>query len=84
MDGFEACSQIINIYQANNKLFKLEKKDSDDSDSDRSVAKSVVHIIDDMFTKPLMVAYSGFVDESIREKAKKKGFDVCIESPLTI
>jgi CheY-like chemotaxis protein len=66
MDGFEACQQILGLYTSKNQLFKLEKNnDSDDSDSDRSVVREVEHIIDDMFTKPLMVAYSGLVNEEV-------------------
>lgn len=33
--------------------------------------------------KPLLVAYSGFVDDDIRQKGKEAGFDIVIEAPLT-
>ena len=42
------------------------------------------NIIDDMFTAPLMVAYSGLVNKEVEERAKEAGFDLVIESPLTV
>ena len=48
------------------------------------VAESVINIIDSKFTQPLMVAYSGLVNEEVRKNAKEAGFKVVIESPLTV
>ena len=33
--------------------------------------------------KPLIIAYSGFVDDMIRKNGKEAGFDEVIEAPLT-
>ena len=48
------------------------------------MAESVSNIIDGKFTQPLMVAYSGLVNEEVRKNAKEAGFKVVIESPLTV
>ena len=40
-------------------------------------------IIEDMYMHPLMVAYSGLVNDDVRKKCKEAGFKVVIESPLT-
>ena len=37
-----------------------------------------------MFNHPLMIAYSGLVNDDVRKKAKSAGFKVVIESPLTV
>lgn len=41
-------------------------------------------ILEHMYTHPLMVAYSSLVNDDVREKGKKAGFEVVIESPLTV
>jgi hypothetical protein len=41
-------------------------------------------IIEDMYTVPLMVAYSGLVNKDVEKMAKEAGFDLIIESPLTV
>jgi hypothetical protein len=51
--------------------------------SDKSIAESVNEIIEDMYMNPLMVAYSGLVNDDVRRKCKEAGFKVVIESPLT-
>ena len=53
-------------------------------DSIQKVVKSVNNIIDGKFTLPLMVAYSGLVNDDVRKNAKEAGFKVVLESPLTV
>ena len=86
MNGFEACRQIIDFYQ-NSNMFKLEKSKmqrGSRSSSEKSVSKAVNEILDDMFHLPLMIAYSGHVDDEVRQKCKEAGFKVVIDSPLTV
>ena len=88
MDGFEACRQIIDFYK-NLSTYRLEKPNKrqdqvEETKVNPKVAKSVSKIIDGKFTQPLMVAYSGLVNEEVRENAKEAGFKVVIESPLTV
>ena len=42
------------------------------------------NIIEDMATQPLMVAFSGLVNDEVRKDAKEAGFDLVIESPLSV
>ena len=88
MDGFEACRQIIDFYK-NLSTYKLDKPDKrmnqvEEMKINSKVAESVINIIDSKFTQPLMVAYSGLVNEEVRKNAKEAGFKVVIESPLTV
>jgi hypothetical protein len=53
-------------------------------DSSLSVLESVSSIIEEMVKHPLMIAYSGHVDDNVRKKAKEAGFQVVIENPLTV
>lgn len=53
-------------------------------DSSLSVLESVSSIIEEMVKQPLMIAYSGHVDDNVRKKAKEAGFQVVIENPLTV
>ena len=48
--GFEACRQIIAAYD--------DKKNNQKNNCHRA-------ILDDLFLEPLMIAYSGYVDEAI-------------------
>ena len=77
MDGFESCKQIFSLFQGSDMLFKLE-------DENPPEKRSVSNIIEDMFTQPLMVAFSGLVNDEVTSKAMKLGFDEIIEAPLTI
>jgi hypothetical protein len=40
-------------------------------------------ILDDLFLLPLMIAYSGFVDENVQKLAKDAGFSLIIEAPVS-
>ena len=88
MNGFEACRQIIDFFSNSNifkpeKTKKLERGYKKRNLSDKSIAESVNEIIEDMYMHPLMVAYSGLVNDDVRRKCKEAGFKVVIESPLT-
>ena len=45
---------------------------------------SVSSIIEDMATRPLMVAYSALVNDDVCKSAKEAGFDIVIENPITV
>lgn len=53
-------------------------------DSSKSIAQSVNNIIEDMFMHPLMIAYSGLVNNDVRKHAREAGFKIVIEAPLTV
>ena len=36
-----------------------------------------------MNSQPLMVAYSGLVNDDVRKKAEEAGFNIVLENPLT-
>jgi hypothetical protein len=57
------------IYDDKNDLFKIQEKKN---------------IIKDIFTQPLIVAFSGFVNEEVKRKAKSVGFNLVIEAPLDV
>ena len=88
MNGFEACQQIIDFF-SNKNIFKPEKTKKHQRGykkknfSEKSIAESVNEIIEDMYMHPLMVAYSGLVNDDVRKKCYEAGFKVVIESPLT-
>ena len=74
-------------------MFKLEKISRKKSsgrgrkrkmDSSKSIAQSVNNIIEDMFMHPLMIAYSGLVNNDVRKHAREAGFKIVIEAPLTV
>ena len=86
MDGFEACRQITDFYK-NLSTYRLEKpnqRQDQETELIKQVSMPVSSIIDGKFTQPLMVAYSGLVNDEVRKNAKEAGFKVVIESPLTI
>ena len=58
MNGYTACENIVKLYQ-NSRQQLYDSKDED------HVSQIISHII----KKPLMIACSGFVNESIRKKA---------------
>jgi hypothetical protein len=65
-------------------MFKLErvmKPSHRKSESSKSLA---VSILEDIVGHPLMIAYSGLVNDDVRKKAKEAGFKVVIEAPLTV
>ena len=74
MNGYEACEQIVKMYENQNNIFRLKKEENGNIDG----------LLDEIFTQPLMIAISGFVDDEIRLKAKNCGFQVVIESPITV
>ena len=42
------------------------------------------NIVNDLLMQPLMIAYSGFVDENVSKRATDAGFLMVIEAPITI
>jgi len=84
MNGFEACKQIIDFY-VNSILFRpVKSKQFMRGNKKRNLSsESVNNIIEDMNTQPLMVAYSGLVNDDVRKQAEEAGFNMVFESPLT-
>ena len=74
MDGYKACEQIIACFNDKKKNQVL----SDQCPLDQHKA-----IVNDLFMQPLIFAYSGFVNDAIRQKAKESGFFTVIEAPIT-
>ena len=82
LNGYEACKQICEFFDHEKKLFKVSKKNNEDSDGKRK-SSNLQSIIREVVDMPLMIAYSGFVNQKIREDAEKAGFDIVIEAPLS-
>ena len=74
MSGYEACEKILELYESKHDLFKRQKK--------REMG-DIGKLVEEIFTQPLMIACSGLVNEQVKAKAEKHGFQVVIESPLT-
>jgi CheY-like chemotaxis protein len=84
MDGYEACRQILKLYNDKNKFFQVDPNLNQISSKESCSNSIVEHVIEEMFTQPLMIAYSGLVNDEVRQKAKLQGFDVVIDAPLTV
>ena len=74
-------SDIFKPVQSKKLLRSCQKKVNLD---DESIAESVNDIIQDMYSQPLMVAYSSLVNDDVRKKCKEAGFQVVIENPLNV
>ena len=72
-NGYQACESILEFLKKNKEICVKNS-------GNRNLVESLIL---DAVDKPIMVACSAFVDESIRHYAIKAGFDVVIESPLT-
>lgn len=85
-DGFEAIKNIKNLYNDANKLFKLEgtsgvsKSDSFSNSSDHSIKNSSVDL--DKTLEPVIIACTSFIDDEIRSKIERAGFDALYMVPL--
>ena len=84
MNGYDACKQIIDFYDNFSTNFLQDAKNRPiNREAANHQAKSVNELIDDKPTKPVMVAFSGLVNDNVRAKAREAGFNIVIESPMT-
>lgn len=49
----------------------------------KSSSKNIVEFAKDIRAHPIMIAYSGFVNDEIRKQGKDSGFQIVIEAPLS-
>jgi len=73
-DGYQACEQITNLFRRSD--LKIEKKQT--SEAKRSLSLS------DELRRPILVALTSFVDQAVHQKTEEAGFDLTVESPLTV
>ena len=43
----------------------------------------MVNFVRDISSSPIIIAYSGYVDDNVRKKCKEAGFALVLESPLS-
>jgi CheY-like chemotaxis protein len=75
MNGYDACNNIKQFLKKNREICHKKYKDSS-----LSLIENIIH---EQHQKPLFVACSAFIDDSIKHYAVKSGFDVILEAPLT-
>ena len=75
MDGYEAATKIKDLYNLNNKLFRVDSQKNFNQMTSPKV---------EIPKKPLIVAVTAYLDEKTRSDCIKSGFDIVLEQPLTI
>ena len=81
MSGFEACKKIDALTEDNSKnMFKVNKGESSHKSSS---SQELIEFAWELKNRPIMVAYSGLVNQDVRQQCEKAGFQLVIENPLT-
>ena len=99
MDGYEAAEMIIKHHQKSgivlapqNKLNNKSRKDQNQLDSliknksiqgknENNLQRELLNLMDE--DVPILIALSALVNEQVRQKCMKSGFDLVIEAPLS-
>ena len=63
MNGYVACQKICELYDKDRKFFEMQQKRD---------------IWDEINKRPLIITYTGFLDEKIESEAKSARFDLAI------
>ena len=75
-DGFEAIKNIKQLYEDNN-LFKLDQESEEHANSHILSRCSTGELV-----KPIIIACSGLVDQTISDRTKEAGFNAVYQVPL--
>jgi hypothetical protein len=72
LNGFEACKKIIQFYDQESKLFQVQQKENKRKRPGKKKSKSSVmeDILEEVKQVPLMIAYSGLVNQKVRLQAE--------------
>jgi len=76
-------TQKKNKSQTNFKSYKF-KKESTEKLGVISLEEMYNQAQQDQIHRPLLIAFSGFLDDKIIAQCDAAGFDLCIEAPLTV
>ena len=98
MDGYEAARKIIDHYKGTANLFqdssnasmrdiKLDTHSSEIQKSDKKLSQKSQHILDlyeEMGQVPFMIACSAYVSDEVKSQCIEIGFDLVLESPISV
>ena len=70
MNGYEACKKIENFQDESKNLFKVVK----DIPSSRSSNSELIEFAKEVQNRPIMIAYSGLVNNEVRRHCEEAGF----------
>ena len=89
MNGWEACKNLTLYFSDEQKLFRNPKHRSLRESQETELAKVSKNEtllradVCDASNLPYIFAFSCLIDQEIEKKAKKCGFNSCVEGPLT-
>ena len=72
MNGYETCSQIEDFLDTSKNLFRVNSREM--PDKRRSSNSELIEFAKEIVNYPIMIAYSGLVNNEVRKKCLDAGF----------